>query len=236
MGHCYTTANCILKRESIYSPLFFFIRKVKPKERPLRCQSKVTREKKQKTSPHPYYPQLSLHMHTYWDTPKWDTLLGQLLGGTTGIRSIHSSLIRLCLIFTLSFKKVCFAVQIPRKLDICMKTKNIILSDKNDSSILDRQVRDCPDVSEKTVPQRIPRRYREDMKGLQERYDLHEGLVINVSLKEFRGICERDYPKIEAYLGLKKYLLCTFGVTLNIHSQKTKGDLDKDKNTAITQK
>ena len=81
---------------------------------------------------------------------------------------------------------------------------NIILSGKNDSSILDRQVRNCPDVSEKTVPQRIPRRYKEDIKRLQEKYDLHEGLVINVSLKEFRGICERDYPKIEAYLGLKK--------------------------------
>ena len=103
--------------------------------------------------------------------------------------------------------------------------------------LLKRQVgkkASCPDVSEKTVPQRIPRKYREDMKGLQERYDLHEGLVINVSLKEFRGICERDYPKIEAYLGLKKFLLRTFGVTLNIHSQKTKGG--SDKNTAITQK
>ena len=114
-----------------------------------------------------------------------------------------------------------------------MKT-NIILPGKNDSSILDRQVTNCPDVREKTVPQRIPRRYREDIKRLQERYDLHEGLVINVSLKEFRGICERDYPKIEAYLGLKKFLMRTFGVTLNIHSQKTKGGLDK--NTAITQK
>ena len=104
---------------------------------------------------------------------------------------------------------------------------NIILSDKNDSFISDRQVRDCPDVNEKTVPQRIPRRYREDMKGLQERYDLHEGLVINVSLKEFKGICERDYPKIEAYLGLINFLLRTFGVTLNINSQKTKSGLDK---------
>ncbi|MBS4790492.1 hypothetical protein NXV53_21695 [Bacteroides faecis] len=104
---------------------------------------------------------------------------------------------------------------------------NIILSDKNDSSMLDRQVTNCPDVNEKTVPQRIPRRYREDIKRLQEKYDLHEGLVINVSLKEFRGICERDYPKIEAYLGLKKYLLRTFGVTLNIYSQKTKGGSDK---------
>ena len=166
-------------------------------------------------------------MHIYWDVPKWDALLGQFLGGTTGIRSIHPSLICLCLIFTQSNKKVRFAVQIPRKLDICMKTY-IILSSKNDSSILDRQVRDCPDVSEKTVPQRIPRRYKEDIKRLQEKYDLHEGLVINVSLKEFRGICERDYPKIEAYLGLKKYLLRTFGVTLNIHSQKTKGDFDKN--------
>ena len=124
-------------------------------------------------------------------------------------------------------KNICFAVQIPRKLDICMKTY-IILSSKNDSSILDRQVRDCPDVSEKTVPQRIPRRYKEDIKRLQEKYDLHEGLVINVSLKEFRCICEMYYPKIEAYLGLKKYLLRTFGVTLNIHSQKTKGDFDKN--------
>ena len=124
-------------------------------------------------------------------------------------------------------KNICFAVQIPRKLDICMKT-NIILSSKNDSSILDRQVRDCPDVIEKTVPQRIPQRYKEDIKRLQERYDLYEGLVINVSLKDFKGICERDYPKIEAYLGLRKYLLRTFGVTLNIHSQKTKGDFDKN--------
>ncbi|MCA4563356.1 hypothetical protein LD006_05420 [Bacteroides xylanisolvens] len=104
---------------------------------------------------------------------------------------------------------------------------NIILSDKNDSSMLDRQVTNCPDVNEKTVPQRIFRRYREDIKRLQEKYDLHEGLVINVSLKEFRGICERDYPKIEAYLGLKNFLLRAFGVTLNIHSQKTKGGSDK---------
>lgn len=72
--------------------------------------------------------------------------------------------------------------------------------------------------------QKIQRGYQE----ITRKYDLHEGLVINVSLKEFRGICERDYPKIEAYLGLKKYLLRTFGVTLNIHSQKTKGDFDKN--------
>ncbi len=192
----------------------------KSKERPLRRQPKVI---KKNFTTSLLSPAKFAYTH----------LLGQLLGGTTGIMFIHSSLIRLCLIFTLSFKNVCFALQIPRKLDICMKP-NIILSDKNDSSISDRQVRDCPDVIEKTVPQRIPRRYREDMKGLQERYDLHEGLVINVSLKEFRGICERDYPKIEAYQGLTNFLMRTFGVTLNIHSQKTKGS--SDKNTAITQK
>ena len=42
------------------------------------------------------------------------------------------------------------------------------------------------------------------MRGLQERYDLHEGLVINVSLKEFKGICERDYPKDRSLLGIKE--------------------------------
>lgn len=80
------------------------------------------------------------------------------------------------------------------------------------------------------------REYPEDTKRISRDYKKNTicRLVINVSLKEFRGICERDYPKIEAYLGLKKYLLRTFGVTLNIHSQKTKGG--SDKNTAITQK
>ncbi len=74
------------------------------------------------------------------------------------------------------------------------ENKNIILSDKNDNSISDRQVKDCPDVSEK----QFRREYPKDIGGYQEitgEYDLHEGLVINVSLKEFKGICERDYPK-----------------------------------------
>ena len=94
-------------------------------------------------------------------------------------------------------KNICFAVQIPRKLDICMKTY-IILSSKNDSSILDRQVRDCPDVSEKTVPQRIPRRYKEDIKRLQEKYDLHEGWSLMCPSKNsgayVKGIIQRSKP------------------------------------------
>ena len=54
--------------------------------------------------------------------------------------------------------------------------------------------------------------------------------------KQFHREYPEDTKRIsrEAYLGLRKYLLRTFGVTLNIHSQKTKGS--SDKNTAITQK
>ena len=155
-------------------------------------------KQEKKTSPHPYYPQRGLPMHIYRDAPKWDKLPGQLLGGTTRIMFIHSSLIRLCLIFTLPLKNICFAVQIPRKLDICMKTKNIILSDKNDNSISDRQVRDCPDVSEKTVPQRIPRRYREDIKRLQERTIYMKGWSLMCPSKNFegyvKGIIQRSKP------------------------------------------
>lgn len=95
-------------------------------------------------------------------------------------------------------KNICFAVQIPRKLDICMKTY-IILSSKNDSSILDRQVRDCPDVSEKTVPQRIPRRYKEDIKRLQEKYDLHEGLVINNVVVGGTGVVYRPEEVVNSF-------------------------------------
>jgi len=46
-----------------------------------------------------------------------------------------------------------------------MKTY-IILSSKNDSSILDRQVRDCPDVSEK----QFHREYPEDTKRISRDY------------------------------------------------------------------
>ena len=79
-------------------------------------------------------------------------------------------------------KNICFAVQIPRKLDICMKTY-IILSSKNDSSILDRQVRDCPDVSEKTVPQRIPRRFARDKNG--KRIEIPSNMTFNEWKKKY---------------------------------------------------
>lgn len=98
---------------------------------------------------------------------------------------------------------------------------NVTLSGKNDSSILNRQEKDCPDVIEKTVLN-IPKKYRDDIKGLQERYDLRVGAMIQISLKELGEICERDYLKIESYRGLKNFLLRAFGLTLNIYSQKTR--------------
>ncbi len=111
---------------------------------------------------------------------------------------------------------------------------NIIQSGRNDSSVLDRQGKDCPDVIETTVL-KIPKKYRDDIKGLQERYNLCVGLMINISLKELGKICERDYPKIESYRGLKNFLLRTFGVTLYIYSQKTVR-IQEDKNVVIIQK
>ena len=105
-------------------------------------------------------------------------------------------------------------------------------SGRNDSSVLDRQGKDCPDVIEKTVL-KIPKKYRDDIKGLQERYNLRVGPMINISLKELGKICERDYPKIESYRGLKNFLLGTFGVTIYIYSQKT-ARIQEDKNVVIT--
>ena len=155
-------------------------------------------KQEKKTSPHPYYPQRGLPMHIYRDAPKWDKLPGQLLGGTTRIMFIHSSLIRLCLIFTLPLKNICFAVQIPRKLDICMKTKNIILSDKNDNSISDRQVRDCPDVSEKQFHREYPEGTEKISKDYRRDTIYMKGWSLMCPSKNFegyvKGIIQRSKP------------------------------------------
>ena len=108
---------------------------------------------------------------------------------------------------------------------MCMKP-NVTLSGKNDSSMLDRQGKDCPDVIKKTVL-KIPKKYRDDIKGLQERYDLRVGAMIQISLKELGGICERDYLKIESYRGLKNFLLRAFGIRLNM-STKTPRQKEED--------
>lgn len=98
----------------------------------------------------------------------------------------------------------------------------ISLSGGCDSTAPGRPGKDCPDVSKNKLVLRIPQKYRDDIQSLQQIYDLHEGLVIDMALKILRGICERDYSKIEAYRGLRKFLFRHFGVTLNIYSQKTK--------------
>ena len=130
----------------------------------------------------------------------------------------------------LSNKNVCFAVQIPRKLDICMKTKNIILSDKNDNSISDRQVRDCPDVSEKTGSKHNGK-YEQDITALREKFgnSFITGLCVRITLKEALGMMPRNRKRVDAYDGLTRYLQEEYGITLTIYSQKTKpNDHEKD--------
>ena len=119
-------------------------------------------------------------------------------------------------------KNICFAVQIPRKLDICMKTY-IILSSKNDSSILDRQVRDCPDVSEKTGSKHNGK-YEQDITALREKFgnSFITGLCIKITLKEALGMMPRNRKRVDAYYGLTRYLQEEYGITLTIYSQKTK--------------
>ena len=82
------------------------------------------------------------------------------------------------------------------------------------------------------------REYPEDTKRISRDYKKNticmKGWSLMCPSKNSEEYVKGINPKIEAYLGLRKYLLRTFGVTLNIHSQKTKGS--SDKNTAITQK
>ncbi len=98
---------------------------------------------------------------------------------------------------------------------------------KNESPILNRREKDCPDVIVDETVVKVPRKYREDIKALQEEYDLYPGLIIDISLQELSRLCEREYIKTEAYRGLKKFLLQNFGVILNIYSQKQKKQSDK---------
>lgn len=77
---------------------------------------------------------------------------------------------------TISFpSKSLFRCWNPSKAWYMYENKNIILSSKNDSSILDRQVRDCPDVSEKQFhreypgdTRRISKGYRRDMTYMKD--------------------------------------------------------------------
>lgn len=65
----------------------------------------------------------------------------------------------------------------------------------------------------------VPRRFREDLKALEENYNLSDGLEINLTLQEALALLPRDYPKTEAYIGLIHWLRRAYGVNLNITSR-----------------
>lgn len=71
----------------------------------------------------------------------------------------------------------------------------------------------------------IPRRYRQDIVSLTAKYgDLSKlkGQTIAATLQDFSAICQRDNPKVSAYIGLGKFLKSEYDITLDIRSQKTK--------------
>ncbi len=70
---------------------------------------------------------------------------------------------------------------------------------------------------------KIPRRYRTDIKNLQDA-GLLGGDRINMTLQEFAQYCERDQLKIAAYTGLSKYLNKEYGISLQLTSRKTKSN------------
>lgn len=70
-----------------------------------------------------------------------------------------------------------------------------------------------------------PRRYRQDIYDLEKKYGnlwLLRGQTIRTTLQDFSQICTRNQPKVSAYRGLKKLLLDTYNITLELTSNKTK--------------
>lgn len=65
-------------------------------------------------------------------------------------------------------------------------------------------------------------KYKDDIEALKVFYSLKEGDVIKISLQDLLVISPRKRPRIEAYQGLRSYLLQKYGVTLIINSKKTK--------------
>ena len=65
-------------------------------------------------------------------------------------------------------------------------------------------------------------KYIDDIEALKVFYSLEEGTVINISLQDLLAIVPRNRPRIEAYQGLRSYLIEKYGVTLNINSRKTR--------------
>ena len=65
-------------------------------------------------------------------------------------------------------------------------------------------------------------KFKDDIEALKVFYSLEEGTAINICLQDLLAIVPRNRPRIEAYQGLRSYLLENYRVTLNINSRKTK--------------
>ena len=71
-----------------------------------------------------------------------------------------------------------------------------------------------------------PRRYKQDIFDLEKKYGnlwFLRGQTIRTTLQDFSQICTRNQPKVSAYRGLKKLLLDTYEITLELTSNKSKG-------------
>ena len=85
-----------------------------------------------------------------------------------------------------------------------------------------------PDViEEKTATEiKIPKKYQNDIDTLREMYgeSFKTGLCINLTLKQALEIMPRERARVDAYTGLISFLKGKMGITLNIKSQKSKGE------------
>ena len=71
-----------------------------------------------------------------------------------------------------------------------------------------------------------PRRYKQDIYDLEQKYGnlwFLRGQTIRTTLQDFSQICTRNQLKVSAYRGLKKLLLDTYEITLELTSNKSKG-------------
>lgn len=98
---------------------------------------------------------------------------------------------------------------------------NLLFNDLQGRS-LKRQSRVRSDETTKTNS-----KYESDIEALKQRYgdSFSTGLCIEVSLKEILELCPRERRRTDSYQGLVSYLKSRYGVTLRIHSQKSKQTL-----------
>ncbi len=71
-------------------------------------------------------------------------------------------------------------------------------------------------------------KYESDIEALKVLYKLEEGETIEISLQDLLAIVPRNRPRIDAYQGLRTYLLQEYKVTLIINRKKRKANERKD--------